>query len=100
MLRWVLFAVLGYLIWTKLRPPEPPKKLSKKKVSAMERIDGRSPFEILGVPESASNEEIQRAYHRLIKEHHPDRAGEAEKDAAEAKTRLLNRAYEALKRRS
>ena len=98
MLRWVIFAVLGYLIWTKLRPPE-PKRLSKKKISAVERIDGRSPFEILGVTENASNEEIQRAYHRLIKEHHPDRAGDAEKDAAEAKTRLLNRAYEALKRR-
>lgn len=100
MLRWVLFAVLGYLIWTKIRPAEPPKRLAKKKTAAVELVDGRSPFEILGVAEGASSEEIQRAYHRLIKEHHPDRATEGAKDAAEARTRLLNRAYEALKRRT
>lgn len=32
-----------------------------------------SPFEVLGVPESASHDEVRRAYRRLVLRYHPDR---------------------------
>lgn len=35
------------------------------------------PFEVLGVPESASAEDIRRAYRDLVRRHHPDRFGNA-----------------------
>lgn len=47
-----------------------------------------SPFEILGLPEGATEAEIKRAYRRLAALHHPDRGGDAE-----AFTRV-RRAYE------
>jgi hypothetical protein len=30
------------------------------------------PHHVLGVPAGATNEEITRAYHRLVRQHHPD----------------------------
>jgi DnaJ-class molecular chaperone len=37
------------------------------------------PHHVLGVPRDASPEEIQNAYRRLVKEHHPDRGGSAQR---------------------
>jgi DnaJ-class molecular chaperone len=36
-----------------------------------------SPFEILEIPETATPEQIKRAYRRLAAMHHPDRGGDA-----------------------
>jgi curved DNA-binding protein CbpA len=33
------------------------------------------PYRVLGVPRDASPEEVQDAYRRLVKLHHPDRSG-------------------------
>src|SRR5260221_3820241 len=33
----------------------------------------RDPYEVLGISKSASAEEIQKAYRKLSKKHHPDR---------------------------
>jgi DnaJ domain len=49
-----------------------------------------SPYEVLGVPPSATAEEIRRAYLALARRHHPDAGGSAEA------MRRLNEAWSAL----
>jgi molecular chaperone DnaJ len=49
-------------------------------------------YEVLGVPRSASDDEIKKAYRRLVLQYHPDRnPGDS---TAEAKIREVNAAYE------
>lgn len=55
----------------------------------------RDPYEVLGVPHGASDEEVKRAYRRLAKKYHPDiNPGDAE---AAAKMQEINAAYEQIK---
>ena len=56
-------------------------------------------YTILGVNKGASQDEIKRAYHKLAKEHHPDRfvnSSESEKKYHENKMKEINDAYENL----
>ena len=53
----------------------------------------RDYYEVLGVPRSASAEQIKKAFRRLAMEYHPDRNKE---DAAEAKFKEIGEAYEVL----
>lgn len=58
-----------------------------------------NPYEILGVREGASKEEIKKAYRELAKKYHPDQYGANPlKDLAEEKMREINEAYEYLMR--
>ncbi|MFO0580540.1 MAG: DnaJ domain-containing protein [Polyangia bacterium] len=52
----------------------------------------RSPYDVLGVPPSASQEEIRRAYRRRAREVHPDVCGEGKR----AEWDELKAAYECL----
>lgn len=64
---------------------------------SIEREEQRDCFEILGLPPSASMEELRTAYKRLIKQYHPDRVhgmAPAFTKLAEAQTRRLNAAYQ------
>src|SRR5262249_774934 len=54
----------------------------------------RDYYEVLGVPRSASAEEITKAYKKLARQHHPDRnPGDKQ---AEARFKEIQNAYDAL----
>lgn len=53
-----------------------------------------NPYELLGVEQDASNDEIKRAYRRLALKYHPDK--NADDDAAAKKFRQISEAYEVL----
>lgn len=53
-------------------------------------------YQTLGVARTATPEEIKKAFRKLAREHHPDRAPPAKKAAAEAKFKEVNEAYEVL----
>ena len=69
--------------------PAPPKK----------PVTPRKPewWEVLQVPPTATDEEIKRAYRRLIKESHPDKAAHLPPETQQAnehEAKQLNDAYE------
>ena len=56
-------------------------------------------YTILGVSKNASQDEIRKAYHKLAKEHHPDKfvnSSDSEKKYHENKMKEINEAYENL----
>jgi DnaJ-domain-containing protein 1 len=60
------------------------------------------PYVVLGVPSTASWEEIMSAHRRLAKLHHPDRllhANEVDRHRSESRMRDINIAYSELRRR-
>ncbi|NLN66139.1 MAG: DnaJ domain-containing protein [Clostridiaceae bacterium] len=57
----------------------------------------RNPYEVLGLKEGASAEEIKKAYRELVKKYHPDRYMDNPlSDLAEEKLREVNEAYDYL----
>ncbi len=61
-------------------------------------------YQVLGVDRTSSNEEVKKAYRRLMNRHHPDKMAArnpspAEIAAAEKRTRDIRAAYETLKTR-
>jgi len=57
----------------------------------------RNPYEVLGLKEGASVDEIKKAYRDLVKKYHPDRYRDNPlSDLAEEKLREINEAYDVL----
>jgi len=53
-------------------------------------------YETLGVPKTASEADIKKAFRKLARVHHPDVNKERDKKTAEAKFKEINEAYEVL----
>jgi curved DNA-binding protein len=56
----------------------------------------RDYYEVLGVPRTATAEEIKRAYRQLARKHHPDLQPAAERTKAAERVKEINEAYEVL----
>ena len=59
-------------------------------------VQFRDYYETLGVPKTASADEIKSAFRKLARKHHPDLAKTKEKAAAEETFKGINEAYEVL----
>ena len=67
-----------------------------------ESMSKRDFYEILGVSKTADSKEIKQAYRKLAMKYHPDKVnnlGEDVKKSATDKFRVLNEAYENLKKK-
>jgi curved DNA-binding protein len=56
----------------------------------------RDYYEVLGVPRTASADDIKRAYRQLARKHHPDLQPAAERSRAAERFKDINEAYEVL----
>ncbi|MCQ2418187.1 MAG: DnaJ domain-containing protein [Clostridia bacterium] len=55
------------------------------------------PYEVLGVTPSASDEELKKAYHELVRKYHPDNyADNPLADLAQEKMKQINEAYDTI----
>ena len=55
----------------------------------------KNPYEVLGVPENATDEQIKAAYRELAKKYHPDNYNDSPlADLAEEKMKEINEAYD------
>lgn len=58
-----------------------------------------NPYEVLGVSENASDEEIKKAYRRLAKQYHPDNYTDNPlKELADEKMKQINDAYDTIQK--
>jgi len=58
-------------------------------------------YKVLEIPNTATDEEVKKAYRNMAKKHHPDKVnhlGEEMRKAAEEKFTRLNQAYERIRK--
>ena len=70
-------------------------------IKAMFYNEVSSAYKILEITKSASNDEVKKAYRRMVKKHHPDKLrhlGEEHIKGAEEKFRKIQQAYEQIQK--
>ena len=78
--------------------------ISEKDIHSMlgiQRGAGKAPYEILEIPQDASDQEVKKAYRRMANKYHPDKVsnlGEEHKQAAEERFIEVQKAYEVIKK--
>ena len=60
----------------------------------------KDPYKVLGVPSSATDEEVKNAYRSLARKYHPDNYGDDNplKELANEKMQEINAAYDEIQR--
>lgn len=120
--RWMVFAGAGvlallvfFVLWRRNRKLRPdPAVFAKRAIDGETGADGASAtngaplnpeaklaahYKLIGVAPEALSSEVRKAYHRRMGEYHPDKVvglGQELRLLAEAKSREINEAYEAI----
>ena len=100
MLRILLILFLAYVLWKVLAPQVLPF-LRRGPRQRSEILPDDDPYAVLGVPRSASLEEIAKAFHDLAAKYHPDKVahlGEDLQHLANERFLAIERAYSTIKR--
>lgn len=103
-MRFLLAAVFVWLAWRAVKETRRGKSLVGAVRAALASRPAASPADDearreLGVPRTASDDDVRRAYRALAKRHHPDVVPEGARDAAEDKMLRIQRAYDRLLRK-
>lgn len=64
-------------------------------------VEAYDPYKVLGIPKTASKDEVKKAYRKLAIKFHPDKVanlGEEHKKAAEEKFKNVQKAYDQIKK--
>ena len=72
------------------------KELNPGYQNPIDELSKKTPYEILGITENSSEDEIKNAYRRLAKKHHPDKSVDFLKLINSEKMKLINSAYNKL----
>ena len=75
---------------------------NQQKAQTEPRFSRRDPYDVLGVSRGASQDEIRRAYRKLVVKYHPDKVdhlGDEFKVLAEKKFKQIQEAYQELARK-
>ncbi|MDJ0645366.1 MAG: TerB family tellurite resistance protein [Flavobacteriaceae bacterium] len=70
-------------------------------IKAMFYNEVNAAYKILEVDKNASNDEVKKAYRKMVKKHHPDKVrhlGEEHMKGAEEKFRMIQKAYEQIQK--
>lgn len=72
-----------------------------KSIKAMFYNEVNAAYKILEIDKKATNEEVKKAYRKMVKKHHPDKLrhlGEEHMKGAEEKFRMIQKAYEQIQK--
>ena len=95
--------VLGFALWYAWKASSAVRGRGEGRETGPSGTDADAddPYQVLGVPRSASDEEIRRAYRDLLVKYHPDRLqhlGGEFRELASRRAVAINGAYESVKK--